>query len=109
MNILEANRQRDLYLLDPETNRIVFAPHNWCDELRQDDEDDGPCFTCYFGNPDVLAFQQRESREWLTTDAQLLFSVESLEAMREVSEQEARQLDPDLFTLLAAINSGEAK
>ncbi len=105
-SIIEANRQRDLYLVDGD--RIVYAPKGWCDDMRQDDED-GPCFACYYGNPDVLAFRSRENQEYLTTDCIQQYGLDTLAAMREVTEVEARQIDPDLFTLLDAINNGEAK
>lgn len=108
MNLIAENRLRDLYLLDPGTNRVVFMPRYWCDEMRQDDEDDGICISCWYGNDSVLAYQERESKEWLSTDACELMMLSDLEQMREISEEEARKIDPDLFTLLEAINSGKA-
>jgi len=110
MNIREENRKRSLYF-DDGNGHIVFAPQGWADEIGQESEDgEGWEFQCYHGdNEDTLAFEDRQGNEYLTTDCIQWFLVSDLAKMREVTEEEARQLDPDLFTLLDAIDSGEAQ
>jgi hypothetical protein len=102
--IIVANRQKNLYFAD---KRIIFFPKGWCDDFK-DMPDDGPAIWGWYGNPDVLNFQEREGKEYLTTDAQGWFYLKELEGMRQVDEAEARRIDPDLFTLLDAVRNGEA-
>lgn len=108
MNVVKANEERDVFLVneDQTGKRIIFIPRNWVYEMGHDDPDDGTCINCWYGNADVLAFEKRETKEWLTTDAQAYFALFELENMSEVSEEEARQIDPDLFRLLDYVNSG---
>lgn len=91
-DILQENQGRDLYFLD--NGRIIYMPKGWANEMRQDDEMD-ICIICWYGNPYCLAYQN--SGEWLTTDAQALFNLSYLENLPEVSEEEARRIDGDLF------------
>jgi hypothetical protein len=112
LNVQEANRQRDLYFVEPDSNRIVLAPKGWADEIGQENEDgEGWEFQCYHGNEDVLAFRERGTDgtgEYLTTDCIEWFLCNNLAKMREPTEAEARQIDPDLFVLLEAIDKQEA-
>lgn len=114
-SIVDKNRERSLYLLDRETDRVVFIPQGWCDDfanVHQDEDAFGdlaePEIYCWYGNPDCLAFKGRDDREWMTWDAQEWFKLSALERMRELSEAEAWVADPDLFELLDAVNSGAA-
>lgn len=111
--LLKANAERSLYFFDPETGRVVFLPQDWAYEMSDiDDETQERQANCWFGNDECLAFLERTTpvkNEWLTTDAQAFFNLTDLCKMQEINEDTARQRDPDLFRLLDAVNSGEAK
>ncbi len=99
MGICQQNRETDLYFLDK--NRIVFMPQGWSDEMRDSDG-----IICWYGNPSVLDYKGRLPQEWLTTDGQAYFPIPYLEKLPQVTEAEARNLDPDLFELLDYVNQG---
>ena len=69
MNILEANQERDLYLVDEESGRILFLPQEWADDFRDEDTDERQIY-CWYGNANCLRFLNVPLKEWLTTDAQ---------------------------------------
>lgn len=107
--IVLANRENNLYFRGTD-NRIFYLPKHWADEIRDQsgDVDFGQSVYCYFGNPDVLAFRDRSDNEYLTSDALGWHNLDFLDTLPQVAEAEARELDPDLFALIDAINSGEA-
>lgn len=110
-DLIQRNRDRDLYLFDATVGRVVFVPQGWCDQIPDpcaDEPDAEPSVYGWYGNPDVSAWEGRADHEFLTTDAQAWFTVAELSALVEIPEAGARQLDPDLFRLLDAVNSGRA-
>ena len=110
-DIYTRNCTQDLYLVDPEDNRIIFIPKDWCDEFRDDDEydpDAGPTSYCWIGQPSVTHWELHPDKQFFTYDTQGWMPVQDLEQMREVTPAEARQIDPDLFRLLNAVNTGVA-
>lgn len=104
--IVEKNREQDLFFVT-EDNRIIFIPQNWCDEFEAD-PDDEPSIYGWYGNKDIPNWKNRDSKEWYTFESQAWQSVTYLESLKEVTEEEARSIDPDLFELLDAVNSGVA-
>ena len=110
MNIPVENQSRSLYLHDLTFNRIIFLPQNWYYEIVDELKDEGENNAyCWIGQPGVNNWRERNPKEWETTDAQGWLNLGYLESLPEVSEVQARQIDPDLFALLDAINSGECK
>lgn len=102
-----ANAERGLYFV--EDNHIIYVPQGWSEDLGQvsDDNNSDWEFQCYHGGyGDVLAYKTRG--EYLTTDAICWVTISELELLRQVEESEAKKIDPNLFELLAAIDSGEA-
>jgi hypothetical protein len=105
-NVIEANRQRTLILTDGE--HVYYVPEGWADgftyaagctggpDWQEGDEDmaDGPGLYCY-------AALNTDPNSPVET---LFVSVAVLQGMKEISEEEARQLHPALFEYLAAID-----
>ena len=111
LRLIEINRERGLYFHEHKSDRIIYLPQGWSEEFVDYDEEDESVRNtyCWYGNEDTLAYQQRVSMEMLTTDSQSWFDLEALAQMKQVSEAEARVIDPDLFTVMDAYNSGVAK
>jgi hypothetical protein len=106
--IVELNRERDLYFVTKD-GRIIFIPKGWCNEFDDDNEkDDGPSIYGWIGQESTSNWATRSSKEWLTSETQGWTLISDLDKMREASAEEARQLDPDLFALLDAVNSNQA-
>jgi hypothetical protein len=105
--ILEKNKQASLYF-KLNNGRVFFLPQNWAHDFPDidGDEEDGQSVYGYLGNEDVNRWLGRDTREWYTTDVCFWVCLSDLD--QEISEEEARQLDPDLFRLLDAIDSKEA-
>lgn len=108
-NVVEANRERDLYLkeladdMDLPSGNVVFIPQGWCDEFTiangfaggPDDVEDEPCL--YGWIP-------------LTTDANSevhtgWYPIEALQQFPEITEQEAREIHPRMFERFAELNA----
>lgn len=118
--LIELSREQDLYFVAPkghadEIERIIFLPQGWCDEFTVEngfaggiDSEDAPDLYGYIGSPDILNWKMNERKEALTSDINGWTSIDDLLNMRQVSEQEARQIDADLFITLDAINDGTA-
>jgi hypothetical protein len=107
MSVEEANKQADLYFVN--ANRIVFLPQGWCEDFKEHClDDDPPQAYCWIGQESVNNWLTSPSKEWYTTDAQGWMDISDLETMPQVTEAVARKVDPDLFRLLDAVNSGEA-
>lgn len=92
---IKENRQRDLYLKNPEGG-VVFIPKGWCDEFEQDPEE----------KPEIMTYASVGLGENGPID-NLYISVSRLDGMRELTEAEARLIHPVLFDVLARINAGE--
>jgi hypothetical protein len=103
-NVIEANRQRDLYLTD-ETH-VYFAPQGWCDAwsvakghtggLDYVDDEAGPQPEIYCYAPACVT---------PNSEVETLFvRVASLQRMREITEYEARTIHPQLFECLKEID-----
>lgn len=105
-HILAANKTNDLFFVD-ETGRIIYIPKMWCFDFVEEDKE-GRSTYAWIGQESVNDWRSRATKEWNTYEAQGWVSFKSLESLREVSESEAKIIDPDLFALLDAINSGEA-
>ena len=102
MDIIEQNRLSDLYFVDG--GRIIFIPMNWCDDFRSEEGD----VYGWIGQESVSNWKSRESKEWYTFEAQGWVSLDTLGEMKQVSFLEATVIDPELFRLLEAVNSGVA-
>lgn len=107
MNLVELNRERDIYLVDE--GRVIFIPKGWCDDFKEWDETDEPSIYCWIGQQSVTNWLSNPHKEWFTGDTQGWMPISDLETMPQVTEAAARKIDPDLFRLLDAVNSGEAK
>jgi len=111
--IHKQNRKGDLYLDGGNytDGRIIFIPQNWCDSFTDSNPDDTqyPDIYGWIGGKDVLNFQNRDSHEYRCDESQGWTPVTKLLEMRQLDEAEARMLDHDLFTLLDAVRSGDAK
>jgi membrane carboxypeptidase/penicillin-binding protein PbpC len=99
-DLIAANEASDLYFVDPNTTRIIYLPRNWVNEFFDHDENGHQETYCWYGNEDTLAYQDRESKEMLTTDSQGWFRLADLDAMRRVTYNEAKVIDSELFKLL---------
>ncbi len=107
MNLIERNRTEGLYIL--HTGRIVYIPQGWGDFF------DDPAF----GGPSFIDDQTGEPRPELYGHGYvgenahpsgfdtIYWNVASLEKGREVTETEARTLDPALFAHLDRVNGDE--
>jgi hypothetical protein len=115
-NVIEANRERHLYLRNLEDGKpdgnVVFIPQGWCDcwllsngmaggidwtpDHPQADLADGPEIYCY-------APTQLQANSEVET---LFVLVEWLQVMEEIEESTARRLHPALFEYLDKINRG---
>lgn len=76
----EMNEMINIYLVDPETNRIVYVPAGWCNKERLHDDDSNALVGCYFND---------EIRQWLP--------LAKLAIMPQVSYEAAQAIDPKLF------------
>ena len=102
-NVVEANRERDLWLVDEVCN-VYFIPQGWCDEWSiaagftggLDNEEDGPEIYCY-----------APTHTYANSPIDTLFvPVTMLQPLRETDEQTARLVHPALAAFLDAINQG---
>lgn len=104
-HITQLNKREDLFFFDYEAGRVVLMPKGWCHELA---DYDGSVL-CWCGSEYTLAYKNRGSKEYLSSDSQRYYHPVTLEKFDVITEERARTLDPDLFELLDAVNSGEAK
>jgi hypothetical protein len=102
--IIERNKIEDLYFLD-ENNHIIFLPQGWYESFSNDDPSE---VYCWIGQSSVDNWLISKNKEWFTYDAQGWISLDNLSSLKEVLREEAINIDPSLFKLLDAINSGEA-
>ena len=94
-NVVRENRKADVYLRNPEGG-VVFIPQGWCDEFEQDADSE----------PEIMTYASVGLGENGPVD-NLYITISCLNAMRQISETEARELHPFLFDVLARINNGE--
>ena len=94
-NVVRENRKADVYLRNPEGS-VVFIPQGWCDEFEQDADSE----------PEIMTYASVGPGENGPVD-NLYITISCLNAMRQISETEARELHPFLFDVLARINNGE--
>lgn len=93
-DVIEANRDRDLYLVDWRYDNVVFIPKGWCDEFTvangfaggPDDKDE----------PAIYAYGPTHSKNDSEVET-LFFEIVELQEMEEVSETAARRIHPALF------------
>lgn len=109
--IIEKNRVQNLYYHAPEDGGVILVPQGWCDEFTVatghaggPDNEDEPELYGYlpgmYDPADDFDTQADEATGWV--------EISDLEALREVTEEEARTLDPNLFRLLEAIDAEAA-
>jgi hypothetical protein len=88
MDILIENRQRDVFFQDD--GHIIFIPQGWADFFYEVDEEDGPCVYGY-------GYGQHAGET-------LWYPVDKVNKLPEVTEEQAKQIDPDLFKELDRID-----
>jgi hypothetical protein len=101
-DVVAESAKRDLYLLDPaqgaQPASVIYIPEGWEHDLS--DEDDGPKGSIYGYGLGVYGEGKTEySTYW--------YRVSDLEKLNEITEAEARQIDPGLFQYLDKINREE--
>lgn len=92
---IQKNRQRDIYLKNPEGG-VVFIPQGWCDEFAQDPDEE----------PEIMTYISVGPGENGPID-NLYVPISRLDTMQEIAEPKARELHPFLFKTLSLINAGE--
>lgn len=116
--IVVANRERDLYFQEidqdgnPQANAYFF-PQGWCDDfsfangntggIDFDPENDD--HTGMADGPEIYGYVPTHVYENSPVET-LFVGLEHLRKLREITEAEARQLHPNLFRYLDAINEG---
>ena len=103
-NVVEANRERHLYLSD--WDNVWFVPKDWCDawsvatgftgglDYINEDGEHRPEIMCY-----APVFTTKDS------EVETMFcEVARLQQLNEVSEAEAKEIHPNLFKLLDEID-----
>lgn len=105
MNVVDSNRQRDLYLTDGDN--VWFIPQGWCDDFSiANGSSGGLDYVDDFGEvrPEIYCYAPLGLDKNSEVDT-LYCSIASLEVLRETTEEESRQIHPELFRYLDAINS----
>lgn len=119
-DMIAANRERDLFIVTrrderkragPGNRMVVFIPQGWCDDF---------CVaTGFAGGPDFIDEDTEEPSPELygygwtgpnttaTGYDTIFWKIADLLAGQEVTEAEAKQIDPGLFGHLDKINRGE--
>lgn len=108
-NVVEANRERDLYLLQ-DLGSVIFIPQGWCDSFCYANgccggpdprtEDDG--------EPDLYGYSALESYALMPSGreiATLWHPVQYLQKMLELTEEQAKEVHPELFDHLIRVNN----
>ncbi len=119
--LIDLSRNQNLYFVAPKgvsdgKERIIYLPKGWCDEFTRengfaggfDDIEDGPTLYGYIGNPEMFNWKGKTNKEVLMSKITGWITIGDLLAMKQVNKSEACSLDPDLFELLDAIDSGVA-
>lgn len=107
-DVVEANRERDLWLAS-SFNRIIFVPKGWCDDYSYAKGHHGGLdWTQNNGmfakGPEILCYAPNTVNEKIKPVARLFILVEKLQKLEEVDKETARTRDPDLFEFLEEDN-----
>lgn len=102
-NVIEANRERDLWLKDnaDNLNHCIFIPRGWCDEIPANplDEEDGPEIYCYAAT--LLIPNSPVETLWV--------EIARLQTMEETTQARAQKLHPALQDHLNEIDEKPTK
>ncbi len=104
-NVVEANRERTLYLFDG--SHIYYVPQGWCDDFSSVDGGDGLNNLGENGvpEPEIYCYAPLYIVANSAVDT-FYVKVDDLQKMEEVTEDRAKAIHPALFDHLDKINSG---
>lgn len=106
-DVVEANRQRDLWLLATTEQHVYYAPQGWCDAwsvadgmsggLDYIDEERGP-------EPEIYCYAPLYTHPNSEVDT-MFVSVADLQQMEEVDREKATRIHPAMIEFLDKIDS----